>query len=213
MAPSAGLNVNALNAESSTENAIVSANCRYNEPVRPVMKPAGMNTADSTSAIPTKRTADLVHRLDRRIARRTPLFDLRLDRLDHDDRVINHQPDRKNQPQQRERVDREADGRKEHEGADQRDRNRQDRNQGRAPVLQKDEDHQHHQRDRFEQGLDDFARAFGDRHGGVEDQPLLHVLRKLAREFGHPRLRLIGGLQRVGAGVLIKQHETQPACR
>ena len=36
-----------------TENAMVSANWRYSEPVMPAMNAVGMKTLDSTSAMPT----------------------------------------------------------------------------------------------------------------------------------------------------------------
>ncbi len=49
---SAGDSESALKAESSTEMAIVSANCWYIWPVRPPTKATGMNTADRMSAIP-----------------------------------------------------------------------------------------------------------------------------------------------------------------
>ena len=53
IADSAGLRVKALNAEISTEMAMVSANCWYRRPVIPGMKATGMNTEESTRAMPT----------------------------------------------------------------------------------------------------------------------------------------------------------------
>src|SRR4051812_24510241 len=50
-ADSAGVSVNALNAESATENAIVIENCAYNRPVVPGKNATGTNTAISTSAV------------------------------------------------------------------------------------------------------------------------------------------------------------------
>ena len=52
MAASAGDSESALKAESSTEMAMVSANCWYICPVRPPMKATGMNTAERMSAMP-----------------------------------------------------------------------------------------------------------------------------------------------------------------
>src|SRR5262245_267648 len=52
MAESAGDSDSALNADSSTEMAMVSANCWYIRPVSPGTKATGMNTADRISAMP-----------------------------------------------------------------------------------------------------------------------------------------------------------------
>ena len=54
IAASAGLSVSELNAEITVETAMVSANCRKNCPVTPLMNAHGMNTALSTS--PTAMT-------------------------------------------------------------------------------------------------------------------------------------------------------------
>src|SRR4051794_34869458 len=53
-AVSAGLSVSELNAEITVETEIVSANCRKNCPMMPVMNAQGMNTALSTK--PTAMT-------------------------------------------------------------------------------------------------------------------------------------------------------------
>ena len=68
------------------------------------------------------------------------LFNMMFDGLDDNDGVIDDQPDGENQAEQRQRVDGEAERRKDDEGSDQRDRNGQQRNQGGAPSLKKDED-------------------------------------------------------------------------
>ena len=47
-AASAGLSVSELNAEITVDTAMVSANCRKNWPVMPVMNAHGTNTALST---------------------------------------------------------------------------------------------------------------------------------------------------------------------
>ncbi len=52
IAQSAGESDSALNAESSTEIAMVRANCWYIWPVRPPTNATGMNTADRISAMP-----------------------------------------------------------------------------------------------------------------------------------------------------------------
>ena len=52
IAASAGDSDNALNADSSTEMAMVSANCWYMRPVRPGTNATGTNTAERISAMP-----------------------------------------------------------------------------------------------------------------------------------------------------------------
>src|SRR4029077_13008149 len=52
-AASAGLSVNALNADSTTDTAIVNANCWYIRPVIPGTNAVGTNTATRISAIAT----------------------------------------------------------------------------------------------------------------------------------------------------------------
>jgi hypothetical protein len=52
-AASAGDSERALNAEISTEIAIVTANCLLSRPWIPLIRPIGMKTEDSTSAMPT----------------------------------------------------------------------------------------------------------------------------------------------------------------
>ena len=178
-----------------TENAIVSANWRYSDPVMPSHECGRDKDRRQHQRDPDQRPADFVHRFDRRIARRSSLLDFRLDRFDHDDRIVDHQADRQHQAQERERVDRESDRGKEHESADQRYRNGQDRNQRRAPALQKDENHQHDQGDRLEQRLDDFERALGHRDGGVERQRRLHVRGKFPGQLRHLGLGAVGGFR------------------
>ena len=110
-AQSAGESVSALIAEIITEIAIVSANCWYMRPVMPGTKATGMNTAESTSAI--AMTGPDTSCIALMVASRgeQPVLDVVLDRLDHDDRVVDHEADREHEPEQRERVDREAEHR------------------------------------------------------------------------------------------------------
>ena len=54
------------------------------------------------------RPGHLLHRLDRRVARRQPVLDVVLDRLDHDDGVVDDDADRQHQAEQRQVVQAEA---------------------------------------------------------------------------------------------------------
>ena len=134
------------------------------------------------------RAAHLFHRLLGGGLGLHALFDVVLDRLDHDDGVVDHQADGEHQAEERKRVDGEAERGKDDEGADQRDRHGQQRNERGAPALKKDEDDDDDQRQRFQQREDDLMDAGGDRLGGVErnvvrdaggegGRELLHALR------------------------------------
>src|SRR3546814_4012319 len=74
-----------------------------------------------------------------------------LDRLDDDDRVVDVDADREHEREQRQRIDRKAERELYREGADERDRDGDDRDDRSAPGLQKDHDDEHDENDRFDQ--------------------------------------------------------------
>ena len=86
------------------------------------------------------RSAHLLHRLERRVPGRHALLDVVLDRLDHDDGVVDHEADGEHQPEERQRVDGEAEQREDRERADERDRHGEERNERGPPALQEEED-------------------------------------------------------------------------
>jgi hypothetical protein len=145
------------------------------------------------------RPGHLLHRPERRVLRRHAVLDVVLDGFDDDDRVIDHETDRQHQAEQRQGVDREAEHREEHEGADQRHRHRQQRNQRRPPALQEDEDDDHHQHQRFDQRVLDLLDPFGDRQRRVERDDVVEVGRETLLELLHQLLGAIGGREGVGA--------------
>src|SRR4029077_10478609 len=100
---------------------------------------------------PDERAADLVHRRDRGVVRRHALVDLRLDRLDDDDRVVHDESDGENEAEERERVDREPDHRKEEEHAQQGYRDGLDRDPRRPETPEEDEHHEEDEPDRLGQ--------------------------------------------------------------
>ena len=97
---SAGESVSALNAEMSTETAMVIANCLFSRPWMPLMTPTGMKTAARISAMPMTGPDDLLHRLQGGIARAHALLDVVLHRFDDDDRVVHDQSDRQHQAEE-----------------------------------------------------------------------------------------------------------------
>ena len=71
------------------------------------------------------------------------------DGFDNNDGIIDDEADREDETKKRQRVDRKAEERKQSESADQRYRNRAQRNESRAPALQKNENNENDQRERF----------------------------------------------------------------
>ena len=109
MAQSAGESDSAVKAESSTEIAMVRANCWYMRPVRPPRKATGRNTAERMSAMPmtgaeTSFMAWIVASLGSH-----PVLEVVHDRFDHDDGVVNDDADGEDKAEHRERVYRETD--------------------------------------------------------------------------------------------------------
>ena len=199
----AGLNVSELIAEKTNEKTIVMANWLYSRPVRPGMNATGTNTAASTSVIVT--IGAVISAIAARTAGigRSPRSRIFLDVLDHDDRVVDDQPDGQDQPAKRERVDREAEGGHHREGRHQGDRDRQHGNDRRPHALKEDEDDQQHEQERFEQGLFDLADVLAHILGRVVGDPVLEPGGKALGEPVHALAHLADDVERVGVGVLV----------
>src|SRR3546814_17964925 len=75
----------------------------------------------------------LVQRPVRRLARAQPFAHMLLDRLDDDDRVVDVDADREHEREQRQRIDRKAERALYREGADERDRDGDERDDGSGP--------------------------------------------------------------------------------
>ncbi len=86
---------------------------------------------------------------------RQALADIAFDILDHDDGVVDDDTDGQDKGEQRQGVDRIAQAQQDGEGADQGDRDGHHRDDGRAPGLQEDQDHDGHQDHGFKDGVDD----------------------------------------------------------
>ncbi len=125
------------------------------------------------------RDADLVHGDVRSLARRFPLCYVSFDVLDHHDRVVDDDTDRKDQAEQSQHVDGVAEGRHHREGADQRDRNRQDRDDRRAPRLQEDQHDEHDEGDRFPDRLRHRLDRVGDELRRVVGDGVVEALREV----------------------------------
>ena len=158
-------------------------------PVEPPKKAIGRNTADSTSAIAISAICsspiDLIVASRGRHAR--IFFHQPLDVLDHHDRVVDQQADRQHQPEQGQRVDREAGDVEHRERAEQHDRDGDRRDQQRAPVLQEDEHHDDDEDDRLDQRLHDLLDRQLDEVGGVVGVGELRALRENSPQAARTR--------------------------
>ena len=125
---------------------------------------------------------DLVHRLDRRLARGALLLAHdALDVLEHDDRVVDHDADREHHAEERQRVDRVAEHEQPGERADQRHRHRGERDQRRAPVLEEQEHDQEHEHHRLGERDHHFADRDPDEARGVVRDRVREALREALR--------------------------------
>ncbi len=149
-----------------------------------------------------QRALDLTHRLDRRVARADVglLLEHALDVLDDDDGVVDEKADRQHQPEQRQRVDRVAEGSKDAERAEQDDRHGDRRDQRRPPALQEDEHDDDDEDDRLAEGDDHLADRQLDEGRAVERKGVSVARRERLRRVRDRCLDQLGGLQRVWPG-------------
>ena len=132
-----------------------------------------------------------------------------LDILDHDDRIIHHNTNGQHQTQQSQRIERKAHDQHEPERADQRNRNGNNRNQGRTPTLQREINHQDHQKERLKQRLVNLVDRLRNIFGHIERKQILHAVREVLGDILHGILNLLCHLHGVGS----RQHiNTQNRC-
>ncbi len=108
-----------------------------------------------------------------------------LDVLDDYNRIVDDNSDCQHQPKQREVVEGNAEGVKNPECSDQRDRNRYYRNDCSSPVLQKQEHDPQDEEDSNKNRNYDFMDGFGDKDRWVVDDLVVNARGKLFREFFH----------------------------
>ena len=89
--------------------------------------PTGAYTAASVIVIAMIGPTSSRARVDRRPEGRLARVDVPLDVLHHHDRVVDDEADREDDREQRQQVDREARRQHQEDGADERDRDRDDR--------------------------------------------------------------------------------------
>ena len=144
------------------------------------------------------RPRHFLHRLNRRLFRRQPFFvHQALDVFQHDNRVVNHDTDCQNQPEQRQKVNRKAQQIHSGKRADNRHRHRQNRNQRRPHILQKQVHNRNNQQHRFKKRMDNFFNRHVHEQRRVVRDFVGNPLRKALGQFRHFLLDQIRRFQRV----------------
>jgi hypothetical protein len=159
----------------------------------------GQEDADQHQCDRDERARHLVHRLVRGLAgAEALLFDQPLDVLDHDDRVVDDNTDGEHHAEQRQVVERIAEGGEHRERTDQRDRDRDDRNERRPPALQEQEDHECDEDHGLEQRVLDRRDRFSDVFCRIVGNPVFHARWKAPRcriELAHDGLGSAEGIR------------------
>ena len=148
------------------------------------------------------RAGDFAHGPAGGFKRGQPQGDVALDVFNHHNRVIHDDPDGQHQPEERKRIDAEAQGQHHAEGADERHRHCGQWNNGRTPGLEKQDHHQHDQQDRLGQRVNDGLDGMPHKHGRIIDHGIIHALREVFLQFLHLGADIGGQLQGVGPGGL-----------
>ena len=159
-----------------------------------------------------QRAADLIHRPMRRLRRRHACPDIALDILHHDDRVIDDDADCQHKAEQRQVVERNAQRVQHREGADQRNRDGNDRNDRGAPGLQEQEYHADDQQDGDEDRRHHLMHRLSNEDGRIVDDDVIDAWRKILLQALHGVEHLVLDLQRIGAGLGEDQQRQAVAC-
>ena len=160
------------------------------------------------------RPLHLGHRTLRRINRRKPTLHMMLDVLDDDDRIVDNEADCKHHRKECQRIDGEIQQNKRAECTNERHRHGEQRDERRAPTLQKEEDDEHDEQQCLEEGMHnlldgcvDVVRAVKDRlHLEAGREGLLRLLEDLAHlRKGNHRIRIGGQLNaEADGGIAVK---------
>ena len=130
---------------------------------------------------------------------------LGMHRLDHHDRVVHHDADREDHREERDQVDRETHQPQDEEGPDQRHRNREGRDQRGSQIPEEHVDHEGHQDERLEQGVQHLLDRGVQELGDVVGEFVVHPGREgFLLDLLELRLDLLDDLGGVGAGGLLE---------
>ncbi len=148
------------------------------------------------------RAGDLAHRLLGGFLWREVglLLHHALDVLDHHDGVVDHDADGQDEGEQGDGVGGIAEHEQGGDGADDADRDGGGGDQGGADIAEEDEDHQHHEGEGFEQGLEDLGDGVSDEGGAVVEDDLLHARREALFQRVQGLVDAGGDFHRIGAG-------------
>ena len=141
-----------MKPETMTAPASVKANSRNSAPVTPRDEADRRVNGGERDGHRDDRQRDLVRAADRGVERRHAVLDMAVDVLDHHDRVVHHEADAEHERQQRQQVDRIAERQERDHHPDQRQRNGDDRDEGRAQIAEEQEDDDDDDRRRLERG-------------------------------------------------------------
>ena len=158
------------------------------------------------------RIEDLARADQRRIERPHALLDMPVDVLDHDDGVVHHQPDGEHEREQRHQIDRVAERREQGEHADQRQRDGDDRDDGRPEIAEEQEDHHDDDDRRFAERLHHLPQRGANEVGGIIRDCRFQPRRKLSLDLRKGLANIGDHRQRVrrGRGVDADEHGLQP---
>src|SRR6185437_2974673 len=116
---------------------------------------------------------------------------------DHDS-VVNHDSDGQHQTEQRQRIDREAEAEQYREGAYDRYGHRDQRNDGGTPGLQEEDDDQHDERDRLQQGMNYGLNGLPHEDGRVVDDLVFETGWEVLFQLVHGLADGRGEIERIG---------------
>ena len=134
------------------------------------------------------------------------MIDPTLHILDDDDGVVDDDADGQHEAEERKDIQREAGDPERGKSADEGDGNGNERDDGRAPVLQEDEHDDGDEPDTDEQGLDDIPDTFPDEPRGVVGHAVIHARGEALLQLEHLLVDRVGGLESVCAGQLEDGH-------
>ena len=160
-----------------------------------------------------ERARHLVHRGLRRLQRRQSPFEVALDILDHDDRVVDDDADREHQPEQRQIVEAVAERREHGEGADERYGNGDDRDHRGAPLLQEHQDHNDDEHHCLQQRILHRVDRLLDELGGIIDDAIFEAFGESLRRGLHLGLDRLGGFERVRPRALERREQHRRVAR
>ena len=183
--------------------ASVIANSRNSRPTMSPMNSSGISTAISETVSDTMVNPICSAPFNAACSGRSPGLDVAGDVLDHHDGVIHHKAGRNRQRHQREVVQAVAEQVHHAEGADQGERHRHARDDGRGQRPQEQEDHQHDQGHGQHQLELDILDRSPDRRGAVGQHGDLDGRGQSGLELRQARFDAVHDLDDIGAGLAL----------